>query len=111
LVFANRWEYGGFYILNLFAYRSKDPKKLKSIPLDIAIGPDNNRWLKSYIITADLIICMWGNNAKMYFNQRSAIMRILRKHPEKLKCFCMTKDGHPSHPLRLGYDTIPIKFG
>ena len=43
IAFAKSFDYGGFYMLNLFAYRSTSPSKLREV--DDPIGEDNDNFL------------------------------------------------------------------
>ena len=52
--YAKKWNYGGFIMGNIFAYRSTNPKKLNLI--NNPIGPKNNYWLKKLHREADLTI-------------------------------------------------------
>ena len=42
--YAKDWNYGGYIMGNIFAYRSTDPKKL--LHIDDPIGRKNDYWLK-----------------------------------------------------------------
>ena len=52
--YAKDWGYSGLIMLNLFAYRSTNPKRLYTI--DDPIGPDNNFHLRSASSKAQVTI-------------------------------------------------------
>lgn len=86
------WGYGGFYITNLFAYKSTDFNKIKSI--DNPIGKENDRWIKKIIKRASDIVICWGNKGR-YLNRDKELLKFI----DNVKCLGMTKCGCPKHPL------------
>ena len=56
--YAKSWGYGGMIMLNLFAYRSTDPKNLYFV--NDPIGPDNDFHLRSASSKAIVTIAAWG---------------------------------------------------
>ncbi len=105
--FANMWGYGVVFILNLFAYRSTSPSKLKKV-LD-PIGPMNDFYLDLIAGASDKIIVAWGTNGELH-NRANIVLDSL---PKKNKLFCLekTKNGFPKHPLYTGKDIIPQSYG
>lgn len=94
-------------VVNLFAFRSTNPKMLllpKTKP--IAVGPDNDAWIRLRASQADLVICAWG--AHKFARERSAdVLAILHRvvAPGLIGCFGRTLDGYPKHPLYLPGNT------
>ena len=70
--YTKRWGYGSLVVVNLFAWRSKDPKAL---PLADdrgwarAIGPDTDKHIEAAVRESDLVVCGWGVSV------RPALMR------------------------------------
>ena len=58
--FAKSWGYGGFYMTNLFAYRSKDKSQLYCV--DNPIGIDNDEYIIKYANLSEKVIAAWGND-------------------------------------------------
>jgi hypothetical protein len=93
--FAKSWGYGGFYVGNLYAFRSTDPKGLKHT--DDPIGPENIANVQSLVGLTDKVVYAWGNE---------------HKEPEWLRdlvdtpyCIDISKNGNiPKHPSRLNKD-------
>jgi hypothetical protein len=56
--FAMRWGYGRLVILNLFAIRGTDPRKVANV--NDPVGPLNNYWILKSVEPAREIICAWG---------------------------------------------------
>lgn len=86
--FAMRDGYGGITILNLYAYRTKDPEGM--LAAADPVGPDNDRALAS---ASGMVIAGWGTNATA-----ARVAHALALLP-KLHALKVTKDGHPQHPL------------
>lgn len=100
--FTLYWGYGGFYKVNIFAFRSTDPKGLTSFP--DPIGPDNDRHIHE-ICKGRKVVAAWGNGGKL-FNRAN----IVKDNIPNLYCFGITKQGEPKHPARLRKDTQLIRL-
>lgn len=91
---AKNLGFQGFYMTNLFAARSTDPKNL--LQIDDPIGKDNNQFILEYSLKSDLVIAMWGNHGTYLHRDR------LVKHLVPiLYCFKLTKEHNPYHVLYL----------
>lgn len=101
LGYAKAWGGGKLIILNLFALRSTDPKKLYTD--EDPIGPDNDYHIQEVSKETDRIVCGWGTHGK--FNGRGRSV----KESLNLKAYCLgtTKGGYPKHPLYLKADLLP----
>lgn len=100
--FATRFGYGGIIVVNLFAYRARDPKDLKAA--GYPVGPAND----DYILWAAIegggqVVCAWGTNANRT-PRPAQVVKMLQAHGWRLKCLAVTNDNWPSHPLMLSYD-------
>jgi hypothetical protein len=111
LGFARRNGWGRVTIGNKFAFRATDIKRLREA--GDRIGPDNDRYLEQIMREADLLIVAWGTLGKIPESLRSRwkdIVRMADHAGRKLHCFGTAQDGHPLHPLMLGYDTKVIEW-
>jgi hypothetical protein len=97
--FAKREGYGGMAILNLYAFRTKDPKMM--LAATDPVGPDNDRVLADVTGT---VVAGWGTNA-----DPARVARALQLLP-RLHALGMTKDGHPRHPLYVRADAPLIEW-
>lgn len=101
--FAEDWGCGGIEVVNLFAYRSTDPKRLLQVP--DPVGRENN----DYIISSpkDLTVAAWGSWAGAREDLAKRV-REVRKLVEDRAIFCLgrTASGDPKHPVRLGKRTL-----
>jgi len=98
--FARSWGYARLGMLNLYGYRSTDPRLL----LDVAdpVGPDNDEWLHYVSHRSELVVAAWGVNAPP-----DRVARAVELLPNSLACLGTTKDGHPRHPLYVPGSTRP----
>jgi hypothetical protein len=98
--FARRFRCGRLCMLNLFAWRSTDPKGLRDA-VD-PIGPLNDTFLRGvWHLPAATIVAAWG--AAPFARGRDREVRKL--FGDRLEHLGLTKDGHPKHPLYLKADT------
>ena len=104
--YANSFGYGGMVMVNIFAYRSTNPKKLKKV--NNPIGKENNKYIEEMCLKADKIILAWGNNGEL--NNRGDIVIKELQQRYKLYCFGMNKSGQPKHPLYLPKKTFLRKI-
>lgn len=99
-----RLGYGGFYMMNLFAFITPNPKELKQCP---DLYGDNNKWLTEISSTTDEVIFCWGSFGIISlfdeFIQRKEFM--IEMFPAA-QCFGTNKDSTPFHPRALSYKGI-----
>jgi hypothetical protein len=104
--FSKRWEYGRLVLVNLFAFRSTDPRRLKSMGSE-AIGPLNGYWIEKSLQESKELICAWGcaQHSLDLDIHANNVLSTLRTLHIPISCLGYRKDGHPKHPLMLAYDT------
>lgn len=94
--YAKRWGFGSLVMLNLFALRSTDPKKLRQA--DDPVGPGNDRTLRAECWN-ERVLCAWGTHGA--YQQRGDVVRRMLFGTCALGHLGHTKNGHPRHPLYL----------
>ena len=97
--FAKREGCGGMVILNLYAFRTKEPKMMMAA-FD-PVGPDNDRMLAGVTGT---VVVGWGMNANP-----DRVTRALALLP-RVHALGVTKDGHPRHPLYVPAEAPLIEW-
>lgn len=103
--FAKGMECGGFSAVNLFAYRSRDPRGLRSA-IDTIGGPHNDETIRKAVMFADTVVVCWGRLPASVLRYRVTEVRdLLRDTMRPIKCWGLTADGQPRHPLMLPYAT------
>lgn len=96
--FAFDHGYGGFYMVNLFAFRATEPTDMFNA--DDPVGDLNDAAILAVAnIVKDVAFC-WGVNG--YYKDRDMDMMPVFKNA---LCFGETINGYPKHPLYLHSDT------
>ena len=102
--FAQREGAGGIVVVNLYAFRSTDPKVLRTVPEPV--GPLNKTAIFDAATTAAEagmpVICAWG--AHGITPAASDALRKAREFGAVLACLGKTAGGHPRHPLFVRAD-------
>lgn len=88
--------YGGFYMMNLFAFISSKPKDL--LTCDNALGDNESKLMEVELLCDDVIIC-WGS----FKQAEQRIKEVLPNYP-MAKCFGINKNKTPYHPLAMMYN-------
>ncbi|MDA7527499.1 DUF1643 domain-containing protein [Planctomicrobium sp.] len=105
--YAKAWGHDSMTMLNAFAYRSTDPKGLKTI--EDPVGEGNDRYILRECKKGTRIILCWGTHAA-YLERGTKLLTKLNGLSQELTCLKITKAGHPSHPLYLRKDLLPIPY-
>lgn len=90
--------YDWMWVVNLFAWRSTDPKALIDMNID-PIGPDNDATIRNYVQQADKIVVGWGDWGQKFDWRVHQVMRIIKAYGKEPLCLGMTQSGQPKHPL------------
>lgn len=101
--FAKAWFCGGLIMANLFAFRSRYFKPLKSVP--DPVGPDNDVYLRQLHRGSDMTVSCWGTNGRFLERDNEVLSELVRIKP--VHCIQTTKDGIPGHPLYLKKELKP----
>lgn len=94
--FAQKFGCDALTMANLFAYRATDSAELSKV--EDPVGPDNDKWLRNFGMTATIIVAAWGA-----FPVGDRAAEVLEMLPQVL-CLGKTKSGAPRHPLYLRKD-------
>jgi hypothetical protein len=103
--FARRERAGGIVVVNLYAFRTTDPRHLNSWP--DPDGPENICHLDQIAVTNSPVVCAWG----VWGGNRGAfVARHMLRQGAHLVCLGVTKGGHPRHPLYVRADQPLIPY-
>lgn len=105
--FARRLGCGGIGMLNLFAFRSTDPRELRRQANPIS-EPDttiNDDWISKITGAHQTIIACWGTHGEYLFRGRNVALRV-----PGLQCFGITKNKEPKHPLYLPAESVLMTY-
>ena len=99
LSFTKKFDYGGFFVGNIFTYITPNPKTL-----DTSIGLTNKNLnvLTNLVSKADEVVYAWGNSIEE--------PNELKKFISNPMCFGKNLNGTPKHPLYLPSNSKIIKF-
>ncbi len=107
LRYTRAWGYSGLVVVNLFAYISSNPSKLRLV--SDPVGPQNDEYLDKYLRMTNQCLVAWGAVADEPF-VLERIQRIRRSLPADVFCLGYTKKGWPKHPSRTGLDLLPRRY-
>lgn len=106
-VFSAAFGFGGFVMLNLFAWRETKSKKLPKVAEPI--GPENDRVILETAKAAPYVICCWGTSGSL-LKRDEAVVAMLKANGIKTMYLRKTKDGYPEHPLYIPGETEPKEY-
>lgn len=107
--FTSDWGYDAFTVVNLYAFRSTSPLRLRHAA--DPVGPENWRSIRMAAAHAQLIICAWGH-AGPQPDRPAAVVNDLVAHgfKDRLRRLGTRKNGQPRHPLMLKAALRPMPF-
>lgn len=101
--FATRRGWGGFAVVNLYAWRSRDPAQLRRAT--DPVGPSNDYWIQRTVEEATgPVVAAWGAQRGTDRRVREVLLNPALRD-RTIDCYGTTRDGHPRHPLMLGYSS------
>ena len=92
--FARAWGFGALAVGNLFAFRTRSPRRL--LAAQDPVGEENDRWLARLRRAAALTVAAWGNHGA-WRGRDVAVRRRLRG----AQILRLSAQGQPVHPLYL----------
>jgi len=104
---ARALGFGAFRVLNIFAYRATDPRDMRAA--HDPVGPDNDAAILDSLDWADQIICAWGTHGA-HMDRGVSVAAMLKHSGRPLFHLGLSKDGHPKHPLYIGYKVQPMAW-
>ena len=105
--YASEWGYGGLQMLNIFAFKATNPKKM--LAAHDPVGEENDDWLSKICRSAGIVICAWGTHGG-HRDRHLEVIQNLKELKVPLHCLGTTTKGFPKHPLYLKSDAKPIPF-
>lgn len=98
-------------VANIFALRSTDPSVLYRV--EDPVGPDNDRMIVSAASVSKAgaavttVVCAWGTHGALGARGLAVRGMLVQAGLGPVYHLGLTKDGHPRHPLYIGYKTKP----
>lgn len=109
--FAKAWGYDRMEVVNLFAWRSTDPRAVLAMTggkLD-PVGTANRAFVHRAIERAGMIVCAWGAHGG-HIGQDETMLGWIEEHDGQPHALRVTKGGFPAHPLYLPADLQPKPY-
>jgi len=100
--FARSWGFGGIEVVNLFALRATDPRKLQRAR--DPVGRLNDDAIRRATGRARMVIAAWG------LRGRDRAKRTRRLIGHEVYVLRLTQAGHPTHPLYLPKNLCPRQW-
>ena len=104
--YAQRWGFGGYYVGNIFAIVSTDPRRLKEV--DDPVGTENNSYLQKLHTESASTVIAWGTWGNLH-GRNIEVLSLLKKI-KPVKCLGLCMDGNPKHPLYLKVGLVPMEY-
>jgi hypothetical protein len=101
--FSKRFGFAGMVMLNLFAYRSTDPRGMLAQGVN-AIGPDNDKHLIQWALACPVVVAAWGAPGVL-LGRDLQVQKMLGGVGCSLHCLGKNNSGTPKHPLYLANET------
>jgi hypothetical protein len=102
---ARTLGFGAFRVLNIFAFRATDPRDMRAAA--DPVGPANDDVIRASLPWAAQVICAWGTHGA-HLDRGAQVEAMLRRAGQPLYHLGLSKQGHPKHPLYIGYATLPM---
>lgn len=107
--FARRDGYGGIFVLNLYAFRQRDPDSLWTA--DDPVGPDTDKWLRAGLAAHGRVVAVaWGADVGPRADRPAEVLRMIAELGGVPHCWGVTKSGQPRHPLYLRGDSPLVPY-
>jgi hypothetical protein len=107
VAWTQRWGGGEIVIVNLFAFRTTNPKELYTAARDgiDIVGDRNDEAIRTATADAFRTAAAWGAHGRLL--DRGAAVAGLVPRPV---CLGVTRRGEPRHPLYVALATEPIAY-
>lgn len=106
--FSKGWGFDRLAVANLFGYRATDPRELDGV--DDPVGQSNDRWLRTVIEGAELVICAWGMRGSMLERDRIVLGILAGAGVDPYVLRLTKRTAKPEHPLYMRGDAKPIRL-
>jgi hypothetical protein len=98
--FAHAWGFDGMWMLNLYGWRSTDPRALWDGTVLDLIGPGHDESLVDVSRQVAFVVCAWGAFPKAQARGQH-VLGLLHSAGVETRALGLTASGFPAHPLYL----------
>lgn len=96
--------FGGLLVVNIFAWRSTDPRELYQVA--DPVGEFNDTAILGAARKSQLVVCGWGKHGALQ-DRGERVLELIRKAGKVPHALRINSDGSPEHPLYLSYKLQP----
>jgi len=107
IFFAKKFGFGGFYVVNLFSFKTPHKKEIRTD--NNPIGEKNDAIILDIAEKTNKIIVAWGNDGR-YMGRSKKVLNLLEENSFSVYCLKLTKHKEPCHPLYLPKNLELIPF-
>jgi len=104
--FARSWGSGSIYVVNTFAYRATDQRRLITVP--DPVGPENDKYILATAKLSQTVVLAYGRSPSALRQRGFDVCALLRKSGYRLHALKLNADGSPRHPLYLSAGLTPF---
>jgi hypothetical protein len=104
--FARREGFGRLEVVNIYGFRSASPSVLFAAKDPIGEGDDAA--ITAALERTDSVVVAWGNHAEQ--ERAAAVIELIKRSGKLARCFGLTMQGQPKHPLYLHADTELVEY-
>lgn len=109
--FGKSLGWGGFVVVNLWAFRATEPADLRLA--GFPIGPENDFFIELAVTFAQgPVICAWGSNPRSMRQTARAqqVLDLIRGAGRTPMTWRISVKGDPWHPLYIPYDAQLVEL-
>lgn len=108
IAYSRKWRFSGMVVVNTFAYRATDQKRL--LEVHDPVGPDNDKYILTAAVECGTVMLAYGTPQDKRLRPRGAeVLKILTQMPNiETRALKLSQNGIPYHPLYLPMDTVPF---
>ncbi len=105
---ARAWGFPAAVMLNVFAYRATDKRRLLETP--DPVGPGNDADILRFARSAGVVVAAWGQPPRALAVRGGRVAAMLAEAGVALRCFAVNADGSPKHPLYVRRDAALLDY-
>ena len=83
-------------VVNLFAYRATDWRRLRQLDDDVRIGPENDAWIRRVSSEGAAVMVAWGCHGDRWKQRVQNVIALIQR---PMLCLGTTRSGQPRHPM------------
>jgi hypothetical protein len=99
--------YGGLILVNLFGWRTRDPKELREVDDPVGDWNDDMIAAATAASVSDMTVACWGHHGGLHNRAQYVLDKIIEGD---VYCLGVTKQGEPRHPLYVPAETRLLPF-